>query len=186
METLWDCGNIKFSDCYAWPKRSLGKKVHCCYQEICANSDDKMAISTEGLWSIFFYEYLNGIKITEALEKLFKVFGDDIIGQPTCYEWHKKFASGVWDMSDVDRSGRPHTVDDDALEHVLKNKLDANVQEPGTVPPIQPSTLTFGGWDMPGNCQNGYPIACQTAIRCNVTLLLLLWVKETQEGFLHW
>lgn len=52
----------------------------------CSGGDNKKTISTEGIQSMLFYEYLNDVKAIEAMEKLRKAFSDDVIGKSACYD----------------------------------------------------------------------------------------------------
>lgn len=56
----------------------------------------------------------------------------------------KKISSGIRDVSDAARSGRPCTVDDDALAHALKNKPAANLRE--LAEELQTSHATIHNW----------------------------------------
>lgn len=64
-----------------------------------ARGDDKMAISTVGLRFMLPHEYTNGGQVTEAPEKLRSA------------------------------RSRSRTVEYNAMEHAVKSKLDANVQQ---------------------------------------------------------
>lgn len=83
MKILQDHSDVEFLDCHAWHKRPVGKKIRYCYEEYMHVVKIKWWYQQK-VYGPLFYKYLNGIKVTGALEKLQKAFGDNIIRMSTC------------------------------------------------------------------------------------------------------
>lgn len=77
--------------------------VWCLYHTryIIVRMHEKMELSAESVRVILRYEYLNKAEVKEAFGKLWKAFMDSCIGQSTCYERHRKFASEIRELSVV-------------------------------------------------------------------------------------
>ena len=66
------------------------------------------------------YEFRKGSTTTEAHRNICQTEGENVLCYATVKNWYKKFASGQEDLADQPRSGRPTTVNHDALRQVVE------------------------------------------------------------------
>ncbi|CAG0904009.1 unnamed protein product, partial [Darwinula stevensoni] len=103
-----------------------------CYRqdEIDIWSDLQLAamapIERETLRPIVYYEFLQG---HSALHSICAAFNGNVVHYSTVSRWLKRFESGDTTFGDRPRSGRPSSVDDEALRNALNAKPNATTRE---------------------------------------------------------
>ena len=65
-----------------------------------------MRLYTTPLFSVLFSDEHN---LSQALEMLKQVYGDNAMSRTRAFEWHKRFKEGCQEVEDDSRSGRPST-----------------------------------------------------------------------------
>lgn len=65
------------------------------------------------------FAFNRGAKAAEAAREICAVYGEDAISERTARNWYTKFKSGIFDLSDAIRSGRPTDFDEEQLNQLL-------------------------------------------------------------------
>ena len=69
------------------------------------------------------------------------VFGEGRVTERTVDRWFTRFNAGETDFEDEDKSGRPSTIDDDALLRCIKENPEASTRELSAVLGCHYSTI---------------------------------------------
>ena len=64
------------------------------------------------------FEYRRGVSATEATNNILKAYGP-VVSVFTCQRWFDKFKSGVYDLENKPKSGRPRSLNDDDLKTLV-------------------------------------------------------------------
>ena len=67
-------------------------------------------------------------KAAEAAKKICKVEGEDVLSIRTAQKWFKKFNEGHTDLRDDPRSGRPITVNTEAIREAVEAKSSTSIR----------------------------------------------------------
>ena len=101
-----------------------------------------MATLTEDqLHLLFYYEWLSGSSASEATAKINAAFKEDVATYRTVHRWFTRFESGDTRLESKHSSGRPTTVDDNALLLAIKDKPEATTRELATTLGCSHSTV---------------------------------------------
>ena len=65
----------------------------------------------------------------KAARSIRALYGDDALGDNTCWRWFTRFSSGDRDLNDKERTGRPVEADDDLLEELLEEDPRRSTRE---------------------------------------------------------
>lgn len=75
------------------------------------------------------FEFKLGAKATDAAAKICSAFGEDYVSVRTAQEWFKKFRDGRTSLTDKPRSGRPSSLDNEALRAAIESDPDQTLAE---------------------------------------------------------
>ena len=98
-------------------------------------------ISQSHLRSITFYEWKRGSSAAAVTRNIASVFGEGRVTDRIVDRWFTRFNAGEMGFEDEDRSGRPSTIDEDALLHCIKENPEASTRELSTVLGCHYSTI---------------------------------------------
>lgn len=87
------------------------------------------SISQEQLRAIIFYEWRRGTNASTTAKNIQDAFSENVVSHRTVQRWFNRFKSGNTSLEDKERSGRPSTIDDDALLRCIKEKPEASTHE---------------------------------------------------------
>lgn len=79
--------------------------------------DEKIAIRV-----LLRHYWKKGLSTRAAAEEICAVEGEGVVNKTTAAEWFKRFNEGDTSLQDKPRSGRPSTVDNEALLEAVKNQ----------------------------------------------------------------
>ena len=71
---------------------------------------------------LLFFAFHRGQKAAEAVQDIYMVYGEGVIGKSITRKWFAKFKNGNFDIDDMPRSGRPFEFDEDHLKALLKEE----------------------------------------------------------------
>ncbi|XP_012062025.1 PREDICTED: histone-lysine N-methyltransferase SETMAR-like [Atta cephalotes] len=74
----------------------------------------------------------NGKKITEAREKLRRVYGRNVVKKRQCQNWFARFRDGDFSIKDAHRSDRPSKIDDNEMKALVQTNKHSMVRELAT------------------------------------------------------
>jgi len=60
------------------------------------------------------------MKVTEAREKLRRVYGRNVVKKRQCQNWFARFRDGDFSIKDAHRSGRPSKIDDNEMKALVQ------------------------------------------------------------------
>ena len=69
---------------------------------------------------ILRFYYLKGKNATKAAEKFCEVYAPDTVTIRTAQRWLDRFRSGVVDVEDTPRTGRPIVVETDKIDEIIQ------------------------------------------------------------------
>lgn len=93
------------------------------------NMSDNLDISQTFLRGCMLYDFKSGMKATASCRRICDAFGNDIISERVCQNWFLRFKKGDCSLSDKPRSGRPSTVDNDALKNLVEESPRSTTRE---------------------------------------------------------
>ncbi|CAG0898732.1 unnamed protein product [Darwinula stevensoni] len=79
--------------------------------------------------TIVYYEFLQGHAARAAADNICAAFKGNVVHYSTVFRWFKRLESGDTTFGDRPRSGRPSTVDDEAMRNALDAKPNATTRE---------------------------------------------------------
>ena len=71
------------------------------------------------LWELLIYFYNLKKSAAEVHRLLVETYGEAVSSERSCHEWFQKFENGVYDIEDIERSGRSKVYEDAELEALL-------------------------------------------------------------------
>uniref|UniRef100_A0A0K2UG07 Histonelysine Nmethyltransferase SETMARlike [Ceratitis capitata] n=1 Tax=Lepeophtheirus salmonis TaxID=72036 RepID=A0A0K2UG07_LEPSM len=84
-----------------------------------------MEISKEEIRHILHFYYLQGKNASKATKKICDVYGDDTISVRVAQQWFQRFRSGITEVNDAPRTGRPVV---EYVDKIIENiKIDRHV-----------------------------------------------------------
>ncbi|XP_076037359.1 histone-lysine N-methyltransferase SETMAR-like [Oratosquilla oratoria] len=90
-------------------------------QKLLKTFNKKWMINEEHLRHCMLYEYKKSTSAAQATRNICSAY-DKVLNVRTCQRWFIKFSSGNFDIKDSPRSGRPKSIDQEAL----KGAVEAN------------------------------------------------------------
>lgn len=79
-----------------------------------------MEVDEEHLRHCMLYEFKKGTSAAQATRNICDVYGNDALDGRKCRRWFAKFSSGNFDLKDSPRSGRPKSIDKEALQAAVE------------------------------------------------------------------
>ena len=95
----------------------------------------------EHLQHIVLFEFIRGVKETEAARNICGLYGDNAIGESTARKCFSCFKEDCFDISDTPRSGKPSRFDEDHLNTLIHNDPCQCTREQATVMNCNHSTI---------------------------------------------
>ena len=80
---------------------------------------------------ILRFYYLRGKNATKAAEKICEVYGSDTVTIRTAQRWFDRFRSGVVDVEDTPRTGRPIVVETDKIVEIIQVDRHVSIRSIG-------------------------------------------------------
>ena len=82
-----------------------------------------MEVPKEEIRHILHFYYLKGKHASKATKKICDVYGADTLSVRVAQQWFERFRSGVVEVNDAPRPGRPATVSvDKIMEHIENDR----------------------------------------------------------------
>ena len=94
----------------------------------CAMADD-LNITQTFLRGCMLYDFKSGMKAVASCRRICDAFGNDIVSERVCQDWFSRFKKGDYSLCDKPRSGRPSTVDNEALKNLLERNPRSTTRE---------------------------------------------------------
>lgn len=71
------------------------------------------------LREVLLFLYNKGETAADSYRELYEIYPDHAPSKATCERWYDRFKSGVFDVRDKDRPGKPKQFDDSDLQALL-------------------------------------------------------------------
>lgn len=118
---------------------------------------EKMEISRDALRVLLLHEFRLGTSARETASKINGTMGPGTTSHVTASRWFKRFANGNFELEDASRSGRPSTLDLDAITasiiedpkqspYILKEKFKCSQETIRKVLHQIGKTWKYGAW----------------------------------------
>ena len=97
-------------------------------QLCCTAMADDLNITTF-LRGCMLYDFKSRMKAAASCRRICDAFGNDIVSERVCQDWFSRFKKGDYSLCDKPRSGRPSTVDNEALKNLVERNPRATTRK---------------------------------------------------------